>query len=228
MSYCTPQWLSDFTYRAIYDDARRHGALQVEPTLDGLLVRLAFDGYGMPSLAPVYQLSHVAISGVGPGEYSAELFDASGVLLASYPLEVRQVQQEAPMSLAPDGTAQYTQSEPTLVPAIVAVVPLPERPVARIRITRNGASVAEQALAGPGLRAANTATLNHTGEGALLRWTPAELPALVRFSADGQHWTTLAVDASGGRLRIDPQLLSAPYVFEIIPAGQAKLTVSSV
>jgi hypothetical protein len=227
MSYCSPQWLSDFTYRGIYDDARRHGALMALPALDGLLIRMSFDGYDTPTLAPVYQLSGVSIRGLGTSEYTAELLDASGTVLASYPLEIQLAQHEPPISLSNGEIAPGAADAPQ-VRSIAAVVPAPSQPVARVRITRAGASVAEQALETVGAQAAATAFVERGASGALLHWQPSDRPAVVRYRRPGAAWTTLAVDASGGLLPLDSQLLSGPAEFEVTPAGGRSVIVAGV
>ena len=52
------------------------------------------------------------------------------------------------------------------------------------------------------------------------------MPALVRVSADGVHWTTLALDALGGRLTVARDQLPAGGVVQIVPGdGSPALTV---
>jgi hypothetical protein len=56
-----------------------------------------------------------------------------------------------------------------------------------------------------------------------LHWGDANTPALVRVSNDGgASWTTLALDALGGQLNLEPAALPAGDLrFEIILAGQS-------
>jgi hypothetical protein len=104
---------------------------------------------------------------------------------------------------------------------------MPSQPVARIRITRQGASIAEQSIVPPTTRSSQAATLERGASDAVLHWTPADRPALVRYSADGQHWITLGVDVVGGMLTIDT-ILDLNGTFEVIPAGGQAIRTSGV
>ncbi|HEU5088100.1 MAG TPA: hypothetical protein VFT99_11660, partial [Roseiflexaceae bacterium] len=227
MSYCTPQWMSDFTYRGIYDNARTANTLVADPGINGVLVRVQFDGYGIPSLAPVYEVEQVAMQGIGQSAYTAELLDTRGAVIASYPLEVTLAQNEPPISVDAQGGMRSAGEEARPTASIIAVLPMPSQPVARIRITRQGASIAEQAIMSRTTHSSPLATLERGASGAVLRWTPADRPALVRYSADGQRWITLGVDVLGGMLPIDARL-DLNGTFKVIPAGGQAMTASGV
>ncbi|HEU5089041.1 MAG TPA: hypothetical protein VFT99_16410, partial [Roseiflexaceae bacterium] len=216
-----------FTYRGIYDVARTANTLVADPGIDGLLVRVQFDGYGIPSLAPVYQVEQVTMQGIGQSAYTAQLLDAQGAVIASYPLEVTLAQNEPPISVDAQGNMRSTGEEARPTGAITAVLPMPSQPVARIRITRQGASIAEQTIVPPITRSSQAATLERGASGTMLHWTPADRPALVRYSADGQHWSTLGVDVVGGMLTIDTSL-DLNGTFEVIPAGGQAMRASGV
>ena len=56
MSYCGPQWVSDYTYTALYNDQRSKGLLARE-IAPGLLIRVNFDDPAQPIIQPVYALT---------------------------------------------------------------------------------------------------------------------------------------------------------------------------
>lgn len=228
MSYCTPQWISDFTYTALYSEQRLIGAAA---TGDGLLVRAELDAAGGVSLLPAYALAGAAITPAG-GEYAVELLDAAGAPLARH--TVGAALAEAPGVLdAPGGAGEASAP----MRRISAVVPLPSAPVAAVRIVRAGAVLAAQTLrlatkdtAGTESRSASFArpsVSSVAGNVLTLRWSPADAPALVRYTHDGARWTTLGIDVVGGALDVDLAALpGGAGRFEVTPAGGASVAVA--
>ena len=97
--------------------------------------------------------------------------------------------------------------------------------MARVQLLHNGVLVAEQQLAvrlAPKSAGAPPA-LTLDGARATLRWGQAGTPALVRYSADSQTWTTLAIDVASGELAVDRAQLPASLkgTFEIWLQGAA-------
>jgi hypothetical protein len=159
MSYCTPQWMSDFTYRALYDEQRRfgaaatdttpasllHGGAQAPPaaaertqaaqpadSAGGLLVRAVL-GPEEATLLPVYAVPGAPTSPAAGGEFAVELLDESGAVLARHPVDT--VAAEAPHAFdATETRVAPAEREPPR--RIHALLPLPATPVAAVRLVR--------------------------------------------------------------------------------------------
>lgn len=223
MSYCRPQWVSDFTYQGLLNNQRVYGA-SVAQIGSGYLVRAALEEDGSAALEPVYALDHIALDAPQSGEYTIELLDAAGAVLAT--LAAAAVEAEGPYSYGEDlvhHAHDHTHR------SIIAIVPAPAGAVARVRLMHNGAVIAERAIGGGAAPAAGAqTTLNQEDATWVLSWSNATVPALVRYTHDGAHWTTLGVDLVGGRLVIDPDRLpgGGQGRFEVVQSGGATLTVN--
>ena len=207
MSYCGPEWVSDYTYEALFRDQQARTGRAADRATDGLLLRARLSDEGAEAL-PVYRLSGVAAPAADSG-YSVELVGADGATLASYPASLLQAEET-------DVSAQM----------IVAQVPAPRAAVAAVRFLSGGRVLAERPL-GVGLETAATAEVVASGDALKLKWGRPEVPALVRVSADGQQWTVLALDALGGQLALARHELPAGGQVQIIPGdGQPPLTIT--
>ncbi len=223
MSYCRPQWVSDFTYQGLLNNQRVYGA-SVAQIGSGHLVRATLEEDGSATLEPVYALDHIALDAPQSGEYTIELLDAAGIVLAAHAAAA--VEAEGPYSYGED---PMHHDHDHAYRAIVASVPAPAVTVARVRLMHNGAVIAERAIGGIAAPATGVqAALTQEGATWVLSWSNAATPALVRYTHDGAHWTTLGVDLVGGRLVIDPETLpgGGQGRFEIVPSGGAALTVN--
>jgi hypothetical protein len=231
MSYCSPQWVSDYTYTALYQSLRDSSGSLAEP-MDGLLVRGRLARDGSATLRPVYPVSGVPLTPAAEGDYAIELLDGAGGVIARH--EVAVAEAEAPHAFdLPHGHSE-SRAE-TGIERIYAVLPRPAAPVVSVRLVPAGGGEpkASRALASTsegtpqpavGAEARITAVDSSTLR---LSWLPADRPALVRYSADGRSWTTLAVDLNGGELLIDPRDLPAGAGhFEVTPAGGSPMTVA--
>jgi hypothetical protein len=208
MSYCGPKWISDYTYKKLFNDQMRYAPgrysiMALQPQAErGLLVRAVSDGAGV-ALLPAYILPGPVEVGEAAGAYTVEVFDASGALLVRTPVAAYQTD-------AQDGSYW----------GISALVPLPARPAAAaFRLVKDGAVIAEQVLA-----SAPAEPLQVTAEsvdgGMAVRWTGGDAPVLVRYRVDGGAWTTAALDASGGSLLVPVVNPGGQVNFEVLPAGQ--------
>ena len=190
MSYCDPQWVSDYTYRGLYEDQRVHGRLLATARGDGLLVRAAFGPDGAPHLLPVYPLAQLPLGPPpAPGDFRLELLDAAGNVIAAHPARVLEAEE-------PGVRAR----------ALAVSAPLPETaPVALRLVDAQGQIVAEQALEGPARTQATAVALSRRPDGLItLAWDAPQTPALVRYSADGgATWTTLGMDVLGGSFSVE-------------------------
>ncbi len=224
MSYCRPQWLSDFTYQGLLDNQRTNGGAEVQNG-SGLLVRAVLADNGSALLEPVYALADTALDPPLTSEYMIEVLDASGVRLAAYPVAV--LEAEGPYHYGAEA-ALHDHTGEHAYRRIAAVVPAPRGVVARLRLIHNGIALAEQTLAGAPVAAVPAPALQGRDQGGFtLSWPNPMVPALVRYTHDGTRWTTLGVDVTGGRLEIDAQALpgGGSGRFEIVPAGGGTATM---
>lgn len=226
MSYCRPQWFSDFTYQGLLNNQRANGAALANSG-PGLLVRATLADNGAATLQPAYALLDVPLAPPATGsEYAIQLLDAAGAVLSTYPVAV----------LAADGPYQFDVEDhehdhehgaDAFHRRITAVIPAPAGGVARMRLVRGAAVLDERALASltDPLGVTAVATLEAAGQ-VTLTWSNPSIPALVRYTADGARWTTLGVDLLGGRVTLDPAVLGGGGRFEITPAdGGAPLSL---
>lgn len=210
MSYCGPEWVSDYTYEALFQDQVARASQGRERPSEGLLLRADLDS-DAATVLPVYRLSGLPTASDDSG-YRVQLLDAAGRVLATHPVTLLRAEELG-----------------VEAQALVAQVPVPDGNVAAVRFLRDGRVIAERVLAGPGLEqaAAVTARLSAAGgHGLTLTWNRPDVPALVRYSTDGRQWTLLAADALNGRLDLAGLQLPAGSQIQIVPGdGSAVATV---
>ncbi|MDW8215384.1 MAG: hypothetical protein RMJ55_17660, partial [Roseiflexaceae bacterium] len=220
-----PQWVSDFTYQGLLNNQRVYGA-SVAQVGSGYLVRAVLEEDGSATLEPVYALDRVALDAPQSGEYTIELLDAAGTVLATHVAAA--VEAEGPYYYG-ENLMHHDHDRDRAYRSIVAIVPVPAGAVARVRLRRDGAVVAERIISSGAAPATGVqATLTLEGATWVLAWGNAATPTLVRYTHDDAHWTTLGVDLVGGRLVIDPKTLpgGGRGQFEIVPSGGAALIVN--
>ena len=186
MSYCSNQWVSDYTYKALYADQVSKGASVWTPTQESLLVSGSVAEDGTVSLDPVYMLPQTAVSPQN-GLYEVQLLDAQGDLIASHPVDFFLAEEEGVSARAIHG-----------------VVPAPAVPVAELRLVEvaTGTAVANRTLTTSAL--AVNATLAQRSASATVSWGIADVPANVRYTADnGITWTTVGLNVLGGSLEVE-------------------------
>ena len=202
MSYCRPEWISDYTYLALYADQRTSGLPASGAATPALLVQAQFDVAGTAWLQPLYMFPQIPTPPAASGNYAIELLNTAGHVVVTHPVAVLEADE-------PGVSARL----------IHASVPLPAEPVARVRLRQAGIVTAERALAAPPAARA-TASISTTAGTMTLGWGSPETPALVRYSADdGQSWTMLALNRRGGQLTVEAARLPGPAGrFQIVPA----------
>jgi hypothetical protein len=233
MSYCEPQWVSDYTYEALYTalGGTTTAATSAAPRAS-LLVRAGIGSDGTASLAPVYGIMGVPDAAPNSSGYRVEFLDAAGKVVSSQPVAVSEMEQPHVVALSQGKLVQQTNAlaargMDTRAPrlAINAIVAAPAHAFASLRLVRAGTVLATRALrpAGPAIAAASPSAEQQADGTLVLRWSAAGGPALVRYTADnGATWTTLGVDVLGGELNIDTATLHAGAgYFEITPADNA-------
>ena len=222
MSYCQPQWVSDFTYQGLLNNQRIYGA-SVMQSGAGYLVRAVLTDDGA-TLEPVYALDGVTPDAPQRGEYTVELRDAAGALLASH--AVAAVEAEGPYHYGEESVG-HDHDHGHIYRRITAVVPTPAGPVASFRLIHNGVVIAERATDAVPPAVASSATIARNNATWTLSWSNTSVPALVRYTHDGRRWTTLGVDLVGGRLSLNPQMLpgGGHGRFEIVLADSRGIIV---
>lgn len=200
MSYCSPQWLSDWTYVKLYNDQRANGALLRQVERPTLLIRADLSADSAINLHPVYTLSGVPTDLPDRSLYRVELLGLDQQVIASHFLPVIEAEE-------PGVSAQ----------AIHALLPAPDTEVAAIRLlTSDGARRIERTLTRT-RSTLPTPTVVQTREAITLTWGLADQPAMVRYTHDdGQTWTAVAADVTGGEIVLDP---------DILPGGQGRFEI---
>ena len=214
MSYCNPKWISDYTYKVLYNAQIKYGAhvipsmqnVQSEGGAEGdrntLMIRANIGG-GVEMLPTYFFAGQQPTGGVG-GAYTVQLIGADGAVIAEQPVHATAIELEAEEELE----------------GIHALIPAPNADVKVVRLLKDGGVIAEQPVQGV---FETPVTVEATADGYHLQWDGADSPALVRYSADsGATWSTLAVDATGGTLEVPGAVLpSADGIFQVIPAYAA-------
>jgi hypothetical protein len=89
MSYCEPEWVSDYTYEALlaYDQTHATSGSDIDRDERALLVSASIDPTNdQVTFYPVFALD-VPVRLPDPGDYIVELLDASDRVIAAYPFE---------------------------------------------------------------------------------------------------------------------------------------------
>jgi hypothetical protein len=228
MSYCTPQWISDYTYNALYEKLRASSAYEtLAASGHQLLVRARIEPDGTAELLPVYSVNGTDTTPVSVGEYAVELLDDRGALIARHPVDAVAVEEPYILDIEGATNEAYAEHEHGTSQSyrIHAVIPAPGAQVAAVRLVHSGAVLGEQRLDSAAARVEKSSappSVTSEEDGAVvLRWSPVDAPALVRYTQDGRQWTTLGVDVLGGELRVDPASLPRGGTgrFEVTPAG---------
>jgi len=202
MSYCSPPWISDYTYKKMYNDQIAHGlSAPVGTSEASLLFRATFDTDGNPTLLPSYAFEAVPAVITGNSDYAIVFLDSSGNAVAQYPVDT------------------YSVDEPGLeFTGINFVIPQPAQAYTSLRLVKGREPIASIKLASFSSVPLPTPTIEQTSDGASLRWGMPSTPALVRYTNNG--WKTvqvLGVDVTGGHLSLDPsELPPGDIQFEVI------------
>lgn len=207
MSYCGPEWVSDYTYEGLLQDQLARSALADEPD-EGLLLQATLDGEEAVAM-PVYRLSSAPLPQADSG-YTAQLLDESGAVVATYPATLFEAEETG-----------------VLAQMLVAHVPVTETPIAEVRFLRQGEVVAKRQVATGGPDAgAQQVKVTAIAAGVKLSWGRPDVPALVRYSPDGERWTTLALDVLGGHLTLTDEQIPTAGQLQVIPGdGGPAMTV---
>lgn len=199
MSYCGPEWVSDYTYTALYQDQLANGTPNPAGPADSFLVRATVSNPGQAALAPIYNLTAYPTPAPAGSDYSVVFYDPAGQFISRHPVAL----------LTAEDYGHSAQ-------AIQAVVPRPGQPVGRLELHYQGQPIAAHSLAATPQTL--PASLSSAGSLTTIRWPDTATPVMVRYSSDnGQSWTTLAFDVVGGELVWDLAAMG-PGRVEIRPA----------
>lgn len=210
MGYCNSVWISDYTYKGLYNNQRNTASTPSTSLQNSLYARVQFDQQGNVEFMPLYTLFQSPDQPDPNSDYSIEFVDAQGEKIASYSVKVLRA------------------AEPELtVQSIHAVLPLPKAPFYRLRLVRQQQIITEKYINVYGLSSdLPIPTMTQNESGWLLSWGNAGVAALVRYSTDGgQDWHTLDMDVYDGELLIMPEVLPpGELLFEIHLADQISLS----
>lgn len=196
MSYCDPQWTSDYTYKGIADAWTVMAAQAGAPKADALLINGWFDEQDHVQLGPLMQQTVAAPTDLS-GSHRVELLDARGQVLVSQPFN--------PVLIASDSkqTKAYSRGFRVALPVVEGAT--------TFRIYEGEAVVFERAVEGaaPKLKVVDSTLAS---EGAVVRWQltagAADTVYHVRFSPDGgQTWIVLALNTTTPSLTVPASLL---------------------
>jgi len=200
MGYCSPEWVSDYTYMAIltYDQAHRDGQADVTPWERALLVSGSIDPTAdRATLHPIYALDLPLRSPI-PGDYSVELLDVGGRVIAAYPFEPVQADTDRL-----NGIPSRSQGFHLTLPYAEGI--------SAIRI-RHGADVIGQLKPGGRAPSVHAGTSAFDGDTSSLQanWSASDpdgdkVHYLVRTSTDGgATWQTVGVDLLTSSIALNP------------------------
>lgn len=207
MNYCDPTWISDYTYRALwaYDNP---GAVAINSTPIGdrptlrhamgqvsILIAGSIDARGQVKLDPAYSIDLPARLPVA-GDYTIELIDARGSILASYSFEpVR-----AAIDRYPAGGSE-TSGFSLRLPDVSNV--------AAIRVRHNEVVVGSLQAGSHAPTLSGSSAASGTNRQAQIDWSTGDLDRepvyyLVRASIDrGATWQTIGVNLTASHIDLD-------------------------
>jgi hypothetical protein len=216
MSYCGPEWTSDYTYKGIADFWLSTQAAPQTIAKETLTLSGWIDEHGQVHLDPMLQRT-ASILPDAQGSHRIELLNAQGQVLAS--------QTFSPRLIATDSKTQqaYVNGFRVTLPVVTGI--------STIRIYDGETLVFERTATAPAptLQAHSVALLGD-GRGAV-RWRlAAGAPGTVfhaRFSPDGgRTWTVLAINQTVTHMHIPHELMktAAQPMLEIQATDGAQLS----
>jgi hypothetical protein len=224
MGYCDPQWISDYTYKALlaYDQSQRaveSAAVQSERVL--LTSGRIDPATGQVTFRPAYVLdSPDGAQLPDPGDYALELLDANGEVISAHPF--------APARATADPLGEIAFE----ITGFHLTLPYVEG-IASIRVRRGDAILGklEASTHAPSLEAGVSA-LDANSRSVRVNWSGraadgASLRYLVRASTDGgATWQTVGVDLSTPTLDLNPTDFGGQSVLVQILASDGLRTTS--
>jgi hypothetical protein len=208
MSYCSPEWVSDYTYIGLYNDQLSNGFAIQQTAVESLIVSAGLSDSGEVTIHPTYAFSSYPSTAV-TGDYQIELLDEAGKVLLAQPMSLREAEEEGVRGRM-----------------LTAVLPLTNLRPAAIRIVHGAETVASHSLSNPAAFGPQTAATTREGNTITLTWGLVGTPAIVRYSPDsGKTWIALALGVEGGTFTVDATTLPVGEnaLFEMIPADTGRV-----
>lgn len=208
MGYCDNVWISDYNYSAIMQSQLLFGSTAaVIEKQESLLLSGQVDENGIVSIQPSYILPTYPSETTTQSDYQAQFLDENGQVIATHLL---------PLSLA--------QADDFSSIKINASIPLPEKTPSGFRILKDGAQIFQKSFGkldtlAPGINSPQI-TVQASGPDLNIRWSPSNLPALLRYSVDGGlTWMTLDTENTAGSWTgLIPGFYQQDILFQVIPA----------
>jgi hypothetical protein len=216
MSYCSPEWVSDYTYIGLGNDQIAHGdSIPMGQSVQSVIVRASLDQDGQAKFEPFYEFKGQPTPPPESSEYSIEMLNDIGEIIAVHPVKVFKAEEH--------GIIAYS---------ISAVVPKPQEQITTIRLLENGIAIGDKSAISNvnTLEIPNQATVvtaDQVGDAAILNWGVPGIPSLVRYSSDdGVSWTTLDIDVTDGQLLLYTQSMpKGKLLFEITLADNVSSAI---
>lgn len=218
MSYCTGQWLSDFTFEAVMDQLiLEHGAPPPPLKVLGnfaIAIGTANLSLDKAKISILHQLPPTrAYSTAASGDWEFRFLDASGGILSRHaftPVEMEDERDLVLPSMTPSG------GTPARLAVFSELIEVPDGPVARLALYHGGIELDGRDASGH----APTVTIlspnggQSLGRSATIQWSASDadgdpLTATVLYSADGgANWHAVASDVATTSADVD--LLGLP------------------
>ncbi|MEP7359174.1 MAG: M66 family metalloprotease, partial [Anaerolineales bacterium] len=205
MSYCGPEWTSDYTYKSIFDAwgwvSNPFGAAAVAGAEDALVISGYRDNTGAWHVAPARSLRVPAGAAPADGPLLLELLDAAGQVLASQPFALQ------PMSLDRLDSGEDLAGFRVALPVIEGA--------SGFRIRDGAVTLFEQQVSGEAPTFSGEASWTASEAEARLKWRAAGGQASgltydVRFSPDGgARWIVLALGQATAEIPLERSMLAS-------------------
>ena len=206
MSYCSPEWVSDYTYIGFGNDQIAHGdSIPVGQSVQSVIVRASLDQDGKAKFEPIYEFKGQPTSAPESSEYSIEMLNDFGEIVASHPVKVLKAEEQG-----------------VFAHSISSVIPKPQESITTIRLIEKGKAITTETITS--METASEIpdqtpiiSVEQVGEKAMLNWGIPDIPAMVRTTSDdGVSWITLDIDVTDGYLRLYPESMpKGGLLFEI-------------
>jgi hypothetical protein len=210
MSYCDPNWISDYNYKGLRSNQLVYGAFQAQSASEPvMMVRIRISGDGSYHFDPIYEFDGVVSRISENSDYEIELLDQNMEVISRHSVPI-----------------MHAEEPEISINSIIAVIPKPVTETNMMRLIKNGETVLENVIQFP----ISKAFLNSQpaepeilfdADSTYLTWDFPQVPAMVRYRDEQiNNWNTLAVDITGGRVQIFPDSLPQGKIrFEITYAS---------
>lgn len=207
MSYCGPQWISDYHYVKLYLNQIANGFSTQTEAVDGLYIRVNIDAENNPTFKPIYELTTTPSLLPQNSDYELQLLDIQGNILESYPV----LAFGSPPEIDINGNEIEND-----IRSIAVVVPAPAQSTVSVRLVGKGNVLGHKTF-GQRIQPSYV-TISPPLEPYILEWDEPGWPTLIRIESENEiSWTTLGIDNLDGNIMIDPSWISDDDVqFEIL------------